>query len=403
MFGRLWLAVTVSGLGDGVRAGALPLLAAFLTRSPGQIAGVSFAQALPWLLFGLLSGAIADRLDRRLVLIVANVVRAVIMAAVAVTVAFGHTPLALLYGAAFCLTTVTVFADAASQAILPDIVSADQLDRANGRLYTSETTVAQFAGPPLGSLLFAISGAVPFVVDSVSFAASAALLRTVRNRAAPVPHEGPVRGIGTALAWLRHQRILWFTMVASTVNNVGSEMLFGIFPLFALQLLHIHAAAYGLLFLCYAAGAVGGGLVAGRVKGLLGEGPALTVSVVLFGLPLLLMAVWPHAVFAAVMMAVSGIGEGVWNVVVTSLRQAVVPAAIRGRVLATLRLFSWGSSSIGAALAGVIGQAVGIDWSAIAGCAAIVVTGIALAPFLRTAAIAKLRAANASALAADRS
>ena len=80
-FGRLWAAVTVSGLGDGVRAGALPLLAAFLTRSPAQIAGVSFAQALPWLLFGLPSGAMADRLDRRGVLIVADVVRAVIMSA----------------------------------------------------------------------------------------------------------------------------------------------------------------------------------------------------------------------------------------------------------------------------------------------------------------------------------
>lgn len=354
MFGRLWAAVTVSGLGDGVRAGALPLLAAFLTRSPGQIAGVAFAQALPWLLFGLLSGAVADRVDRRLVLIAANVVRAVIMATVAVTVAFGHTPLALLYGAAFCLTTVTVFADSASQAILPDIVRPDQLDRANGRLYTSETTVAQFAGPPLGSLLFAINGTVPFAVDSVSFAAGAALLKTVRTSASSddsTAREGLVRGIGTALAWLRHQRILWFTMVASTVNNVGSEMLFGIFPLFALQLLHIHASAYGLLFLCYAAGAVGGGLMAGRVKGLLGEGPAITVSVVLFGLPLLLMAVWPHALFAAAMMAASGIGEGVWNVVVMSLRQAVVPAAIRGRVLAALRLFSWGSVSIGAALA----------------------------------------------------
>ena len=100
------------------------------------------------------------------------------------------------------------------------------------------------------------------------------------------------------------------------------------------------------------------------------------------------------------MMAASGIGEGVWNVVVMSLRQAVVPAAIRGRVLAALRLFSWGSVSIGAALAGVIGQAIGIDWSAIIGCAAIVGTGVALAPFLRTAAIADLRAANASATAA---
>lgn len=397
-FARLWTAVTVSGLGDGVRAGAFPLLAAFLTRSPGQIAGVAVAQALPWLLFGLPSGAVADRLDRRRVLVAANVIRAVIMATVTVTVASGHTPLPLLYGAAFCLTTVTVFADSASQALLPDIVPARQLERANGRLYPSETTMAQFAGPPLGSVLFALNRTVPFAMDSVSFGAGAALLTTLRTgkaKAQETAHEGLARGIVTAFSWLRHQRILWYTMVASTVNNIGSEMLFGIFPLFALQLLHIHASLYGLLFLCYATGAVIGGMSAGHVKRLVGDGPAITLSVVLFGLPLLLMALWPHALLAAVLMAASGLGEGVWNVVVMSLRQAVVPEAIRGRVLATMRLFSWGSMSIGAALAGVVGQAVGVEESAIAGCAAIVLTGLALAPFLRTAAITKLREANA--------
>jgi MFS family permease len=79
------------------------------------------------------------------------------------------------------------------------------------------------------------------------------------------------------------------------------------------------------------------------------------------------------------------------------MRQAVVPEAIRGRVLATMRLFSWGSMSIGAVLGGVVGQALGVDWAAIIGCAAIVVTGLALAPFLRTDAIRRLREANASA------
>lgn len=207
---------------------------------------------------------------------------------------------------------------------------------------------------------------------------------------------GIFRGIAEAFSWLRHQRILWYTIVASTVNNVGSEMLFGIFPLFALQLLRIRTAQYGSLFLCYAVGAVLGGLLAGRVKLLVGEGPAITISVVLFGLPLLLMAVWPQALLAAVLMAASGVGEGVWSVVVMSLRQAVAPQAIRGQVLATLRLFSWGSVSIGAALAGVVGQTIGIDWSAIVGCAAIVITGIALAPCLRTAAITRLREASGS-------
>ncbi len=137
-----------------------------------------------------------------------------------------------------------------------------------------------------------------------------------------------------------------------------------------------------------------GGLSAGRVRRLAGDGPAITIAVVLFGAPLLAMTLWPHAPLAAALMALSGLGEGVWSVVVTSLRQAVVPVAIRGRVLATLRLFSWGTLSVGATLAGVLGQTIGVHLSAAVGCGAIVVVGPALAPFLRTDAIMGLRAAN---------
>jgi MFS family permease len=394
-FRRLWAATAVSGLGDGVRAGALPLLAAFLTRSPAQIAGVAFAQALPWLLFGLPSGVIADRWDRRTVLVWGNVIRAAVLAALAATVALGRASLPALYAAAFCLTTVTVLADASAQSILPDVVPIDELERANGRLYTSETTASQFAGPPLGSVLFTANATVPFAVDAVSFAVSAALVRGVRGQpsVAPAERTGLLRGIGVAFGWLRHQRVLWYTIVASTVGNVGSEMLFGVFPLFALRLLRVPASAYGLLFLCYAAGAVTGGLVAARVRTLLGDGPAITLSVLGFGGPLLVMTLWPHAWLAAAMMAASGLGEGVWSVLLTSLRQAVIPAPIRGRVLATLRLFSWGSMSVGAALGGVVAEAVGVDRAAMIGCAAIVVTGVALAPLLRTAAIRALRTA----------
>lgn len=393
-FTRLWAAVAVSGLGDGVRAGALPLLAAFVTGSPAQLAGVAFAQALPWLLFGLVSGVVADRRDRRALLVWANAVRGAVMACVVVSVAIGVTPLPLLYGAAFVLSSVTVFADSASQALLPDIVPRDQLARANGRLYTTETTVAQFAGPPLGSLLFAAGAAVPFAVDSVSFAAGAVLMTGVRGATpARVATGGLLREIAAGFAWLRRQPVLWYTIALSSASNIGSEMIFGVFPLFALRLLHVPAAAYGLLFLCYAVGAVAGGMSATRVAMLVGDGPAITGSVVLFGAPLLAMALWPHALVAAALMAASGIGEGVWGVVVMSLRQAVVPEPIRGRVLATLRLFSWGTASIGAALGGIVGQTLGVADAGVIGGAVVVGTALAVAPALRTSAIRRLREA----------
>lgn len=399
VFVRLWTAVTVSGLGDGVRSGSFPLLAASVTRSPGQIAGVAFAQALPWLVFGLPSGVIADRWSRRSTLVWANVISAVIMVSVAIAVGIDHIPLPLLYAAAFGLTTVTVFADSAGQAILPDVVATEALERANGRLYTAQTAVAQFAGPPLGSLLFAVARVVPFAVDSLSFAASATLLGGL-PRARPAsgdrPQERLARSILAGLSWLRHQRILCIVTVAGSMNNIGSEMLFGIFPLFALHMLHIEPAQYGLLFLCYAVGAMGGGLVGGRVRVLVGEGPAITFAVLIFGLPLLAMALWPAPWPAAAMMAASGVGEGVWSVVVQSMRQAVVPEAIRGRVLASIRAISWGSLSVGALLGGVVGESLGVDQAAIVGCAAIVVTGVALAPFLRTDAIRRLREENAA-------
>jgi MFS family permease len=154
-FWRLWSASGLSNLADGLVKIALPLVAVTLTDSPGLVAGVTLAVTLPWLLFALPAGALADRVDRRLAMVTANVVRAAAVAVLAVTLVLGleSSPAAIwaLYAVALLLGTAETVYDTCAQSILPQVVSRDRLPRANGRLIAAELTANEFVGPPLGA------------------------------------------------------------------------------------------------------------------------------------------------------------------------------------------------------------------------------------------------------------
>jgi hypothetical protein len=172
---KLWTATAVSNLGDGVALIAAPLLAASLTRDPVQVAGLAFAQRLPWLLFALLSGALVDRLDRRQVMSTVNFVRTALLGSLGVAVLGGWASIALLYVVFFLLGTAETLFDTASQTILPEVVRKDDLETANGRLYAAELITNNFAGPPLGGFLFGVIAAVPFLIGAGAYAATAVL------------------------------------------------------------------------------------------------------------------------------------------------------------------------------------------------------------------------------------
>ncbi|HEX7442595.1 MAG TPA: MFS transporter, partial [Acidimicrobiales bacterium] len=172
-FWRIWAASAVSTLGDGVRVAALPLLAATLTRDPIAVASVAVAQGLPWALFALLSGALVDRLDRRLIMGYTDLFRFVVTGGLVVLVATHHTSIAALCVVAFCLGSAETMFDNASQAILPAVVARPHLELANSRLASVEIVTRDFVGPPFGALLFTLAALVPFAVDSASFAVAA--------------------------------------------------------------------------------------------------------------------------------------------------------------------------------------------------------------------------------------
>ena len=189
---KLFTASALSNLADGIFQVALPLLALRITRSPGAVAGVALAARLPWLLFALQAGALADRLDRLRTMVRVDVARVVLIGGLAVVVALEHESLLLLYVVAFALGIGETLFDTAAQSIIPMVVDRKELDRANGRLYGMEMVMNQFVGPPLGGVLagaaiaLAFTGsALAYVLAFVALAADQGLVPAVREGEVP--------------------------------------------------------------------------------------------------------------------------------------------------------------------------------------------------------------------------
>ncbi|HEX2029601.1 MAG TPA: MFS transporter [Nitriliruptorales bacterium] len=362
---KLWTASAISNLGDGIDATALPLLAAALTRDPLLFAGVAVAARLPWLLFALQSGAIADRVDRRRLMAHTNLVRFALMGVLGVAVLTGWASIWLLYAVAFLLGIAETLFDNASQAIMPALVPRDQLETANGRLFAAEIATNQFVGPPLGGLLFAVLAALPILLDAGTFAISAGLIFAVTGsfttRAATEgPRQRLRRDIRVGLTWLwRHRLLRTLGLMLGLANGMGM-VVFAIFPLFALDVVGVNEVGLGLLFTAGAVGSVLGSLVAARVVARIGRGPALIGSVVGFGAPLIVVAAWPDVLVVGAAQAVIGFASVVWNVITVSLRQTIIPDALLGRVNSVYRFLGWGSMPLGSLLGGVLAREFGL-------------------------------------------
>lgn len=160
-FGRLWTAAVVSRFGDSLRIVALPLLAASLTDAPMLVALVTAFGYLPWIIFGLAGGAVADRVDQRRAMWVVDLVRGLLLAAFAAAVALGYATVGLLIGLAFVLTTLQTLFDNAATALLPGLVAPEALGSANARLQSGQMIVSSFLATPLVPVLLAAGLAIP--------------------------------------------------------------------------------------------------------------------------------------------------------------------------------------------------------------------------------------------------
>jgi MFS family permease len=361
---RLWTAAGVSTLGDGVRLAALPLLAASITRDPGAVAAVTLAGGLPWLLFSLLSGAVVDRVDRKRVMWMVDSGRALVMFGLATAVVSDATSIPLLVVVAFLLGTGETLFDNAAQSLMPSVATRDRLEEANSRLYAVQISSQEFVGPPVGSLLFAAAMAAPFFLDAGSFVAAAALVLGIRT-APRTPRPAAERSrlwseIADGLRWLWRHRLLRTLALMLGVWNLLTTAAGAVFVLFATEDLHMPTAGYGLLFSAGAVGSIVGSVFATRIIRGVGPGRALLTAVVVSGLSYFVVALTSNAYLVGVMGAIGSMVAIVWNVITVSLRQAIIPDELLGRVNSVYRFLGWGMMPIGAALGGVIASAFGL-------------------------------------------
>ena len=352
-------------MADGMVKLALPLVAIRFTRSPVLIAGLSFAVTLPWLLFALQAGALADRLDRRRAMLGANCARACLLTVIVIAVAFGAGSIWALYAVALSIGVAETIYDTSAQSIMPQVVSRDQLPRANGRLYAAELAANQFIGPPLAGFLTAAGAIVAFAAPASLWAVAICALVLVRGE---FKVERTVRSTVRAdiiegLSFLWRNRLLRALAVMVGLFNVASSATSAILVLFAVgprSVMGLSSQLFGVLLAGTAAGSVLGSFTAELVVGRVGRARSLVISLLCGALFVGIPAVTANPVVIGVAFFVGGIGIIFWNVVTVSLRQRITPDRLLGRVNSCYRLVAWGTMPLGAAAGGLLGQLFGL-------------------------------------------
>ena len=373
---KLWSATAISNLGDGVSAIAYPWLASAVTRSPILIAAAGFASRLPWLIFTLHAGVITDRFDRRKLIVGMDFFRGLLTVAVGVIVLLNHDSLpslnelksltdldtnwalyVTLVIASFLFGMAEVLRDNSAQTLMPSVVAEENLEKANGRIWSAESLTNSFIGPPLGSLLIGISIFIPFFFDAVSFFVAVALIASISGSFKPISEQPRIKlnfksEIKEGFKWLwGHSLLRPMAIILGLMNGVGS-MVSATYILFAQEVLETSVFVFAILGMAGAVGGIIGGLLAPKISEKFGSGPSLWMALILAPLGTAIIGLsssWQIVWVVTVFQTISAI---LWNTITVSLRQSIIPSQLLGRVNSVYRFFAWGSIPIGMVLGG---------------------------------------------------
>ncbi|GEL96514.1 MFS transporter [Cellulomonas terrae] len=393
-FRRLWTGDALGQLGAQLTALVLPIFAVQqLAATEWEMGVLNAAEHAAFLVIGLPAGAWVDRMRKRRVLIVADLVRAAVLATVVVTAATGHATVPLLIVAALIISVATVFFDVSHQSYIPGLVGLDHLVEGNSKLQAT-ASVAQVVGPALGGLLLRVIAAPALIaVTVVTYLVSAFAVGRIRQQETP-PHPDtrrPLRvEIAEGLRFVVHEpylrRIVACTSLANFANAVGGAVL----VIYVLRTLGLGTAAYGAILSASAIGGLVGAVVAGRLAQWVGEGRIIPLSALVTApavalTPLAATGVapaWPLLVAGG---ATFGFAVIVYNVAQVSFRQRVCPPPLLGRMNASVRFIVWGSMPIGGLLGGWLGTSFGVLptlWVSV-GITALAALPVVFSPLLR--------------------
>ena len=364
---RQFVASGVSNIGDGMVHAAAPLLTLSLTSDERLIAGVSFSSMIPWLVLSLPAGVYIDRFDRRKLMVVANIIRAILFGIIAISAAVGSlsiwTFMVILIGVGCC----EVIFDMSAQAFLPQIVPERLLEKANGRLSSLELITNTFIGLPLGAWAFVVAVGVPFGVDAASFALAAVLVASIRlpKKDAPdasinIQRPTFLADLKEGLAWLWNNRLIRTLAIMLGITNMTAMFGDAIFVKYAAEELGVTGRAYGFLLALTAIGSILGGLLGDRIAKKLGVAQSIIYSYFVFGFVGIIYFFFPYVWAIAIAASLMGLAGTTWNVVTVSLRQRVIPSELFGRVNSVYRFIGTGSIGIGALIGGQIAYATNL-------------------------------------------
>ncbi|HXG26717.1 MAG TPA: MFS transporter [Candidatus Binatia bacterium] len=376
-FRYLLASAIVMNLGDGIILAAGPLLVASQTSDAFLVAMAYFMQVTPALLFSIVAGAIADRFDRRLISIVLNLARGVVLALLAATIWTGTVNIALVLGALFLLSTAETFADIAEGSLLPRLVPREDLTTANARLNGAFLGMNQLIAPPIGAFLFVAGAAIPFATDAACFLVAAILIsRLARDAGAtrrlgepsaedpasnPAPQaQGFLGEIAEGIRWLRHHPAMRTLAVTIVAFNVTYGAAWSVLVLYVRDQLGMGEIGYGLITAASAVGGIVGTVFYGRLTRRFMLSDLMRAGLVVETATHLALALTRSPAVAMAVFFVFGAHAFIWATTATTVRQRAVPDAIYGRVSGVYRVGIFAGLVAGAPIGGYIASQFGI-------------------------------------------
>ena len=362
---RLLASTGVSIAGQGMVLAAVPLLAARLTSDPFEVSLTVAASYAAWLVVGLPAGALVDRWPRRTTMVVADVVRAMVVGALAITVLTGAVQLWTLVASVFLLGVAGCFFDPAAQAALPLVVGRDptRLATANGRIWSLDLLGRSMVGPPLGAALFVLGASIPFFGNAIAFLLSAALLvglGPMAPRATAAAHPPIFRSVREGLIYVRRHRELRRLTVGMAVFNFVYNVAFSTFVLFARERLHVTETGFGFLLAASAVGGLSAGYFVPKIRRQLPARAIYSAGLVVQACGWGLVLVSPGPWVAGLALSLVGAASMSVTVLGGTARQRLTPNELMGRVSATTRVVGIGVAALGALLGGTTANAAGI-------------------------------------------
>ncbi|MEA2578416.1 MAG: hypothetical protein QOD78_2004 [Chloroflexota bacterium] len=375
-----WLlsATVINNIGDGIAISAGPLLVASQTRDPFLVSMALLSQYLPVLLFGVLGGAIADRIDRRRMVVVVDLGRAIVLTVLVITIVSDNVSIAVVLAALFILGTAETFADSASSALLPGLVERDDLGIANARLQGAFLVTNQLVAPPIGAFLFAGGMALPFATNAACFALGAVLIsRVVASASHELREQSSLRAeMVEGIRWLLAHPPMRTLALTIFTFNVTFGAAWSVLVLYATERLGMNEVGFGLLTTASAIGGIIGVVAYGRLERRFSLANLMRIGLLIETGTHLVLALTTLPAVALATFVVFGAHEFVWGTTSTVVRQRAVPDELLGRVGGVYRVAIMGGLVIGTPIGGLLAKTFGITapfWFGFTGSALLVV------------------------------